>query len=144
MSKRLLPGMTTALFDSDLIATRLALALAELLWATMLFWPGDTFQRPAYSLMREIAPELTWATVFLITSALQYAIVATYSCRTRLAHWFATWNAFLWVMTVTAMMLSIYPPPAAIGGEIALMVSAVWIWVRPLIERKWERLHGYD
>lgn len=142
MPKRLLPGMTTALFDSDLIATRLALALAELLWALMLAWPGDTFARPTYSLMRWIAPEAAWAIAFLLTSILQYVIVADGACRTRWARWFATWNALLWVTTIAAMLLSIYPPPAAIGGEVALMVSAVWIWARPLIERRWERLYG--
>lgn len=144
MPKHLLPGMTAALFDSDLIATRLALALAELLWSLMLFWPGDTFDRPTYSLMRDIAPEMSWAVIFLITSIMQYTIVATDSCRARWAHWFATWNAALWITTIATMLLSIYPPPAAIGGEVALMVSAVWIWVRPLLERKWERLHGCD
>lgn len=142
MPKRLLPGTTAALFDSDLIATRLALALAELMWALMLAWPGDTFARPTYSLMRSIAPEAVWATAFLFTSILQYVIVADGAYRTRWAHCFATWNALLWVTTISAMLLSIYPPPAAIGGEVALMVSAVWIWIRPLIERRWERLYG--
>lgn len=55
---RAICGMSRALFDSDLIATRLALFIAEALWATMLFWPGDTFERPTYSAMGVIAPEL--------------------------------------------------------------------------------------
>ena len=42
-NNRALHGMSSALFDSDLIASRLALFLAEALWAIMLFWPGDTF-----------------------------------------------------------------------------------------------------
>ena len=41
MTNRALRGMSRALFDSDLIASRLALFLAEALWAIMLFWPGD-------------------------------------------------------------------------------------------------------
>ena len=58
MNQRTLSGMTRALFDSDLVATRLTLALAELLWALMLFWPGDTFTRPTYTEMGQVAPEL--------------------------------------------------------------------------------------
>ena len=58
MTNRALRGMSSALFDSDLIASRLALFLAEALWAIMLFWPGDTFDRPTYSEMAEVAPEL--------------------------------------------------------------------------------------
>ena len=57
---RALHGMSRALFDSDLIASRLALFLAEALWAIMLFWPGDTFDRPTYSEMAKLAPELVW------------------------------------------------------------------------------------
>lgn len=41
MPKRFLGGMTSALFDSDLVATRLALAFAEMCWAIMLFWPFE-------------------------------------------------------------------------------------------------------
>lgn len=40
--------MAAAIFDSDLIATRLLLAFAEFLWAAMLFWPGYTFKRKNY------------------------------------------------------------------------------------------------
>lgn len=139
MKRRIVSGMCAALFDSDLIATRLALALAELLWALMLFWPGDTFSRPTYSLMREIAPEACWASVFLVTAAIQYSIVALDACQSTGARWFAGWNATLWATTIGAMLLSVYPPPAAVGGEMALMVSAVWIWLRPIIISRGER-----
>ena len=40
MKNRALDGMSRALFDSDLIASRLALFLAEALWAIMLFLAG--------------------------------------------------------------------------------------------------------
>ena len=66
--KKAIDGMSRALFDSDLIATRLALFLAEALWAIMLFWPGDTFDRPTYSEMGKLAPELVWATAFGISA----------------------------------------------------------------------------
>jgi hypothetical protein len=49
----------------------------------------------------------------------------------RFARYFAGWNALLWCYTVVGMMISVYPPPAAIGGEIALSVLALWIFARP-------------
>ena len=133
MSPKFLGGMSRALFDSDLIATRLALFMAEACWALMLFWPGDTFTRPTYGLMNLLANEMVWACVFSVSAVLQLLIVVYEWCRTGWAQVFAVWNAVLWVATIGLMLASVYPPPAAVGGEIALMVSAVWIAVRPAI-----------
>ena len=139
MNQRVVGGLSRALLDSDLIATRLGLFLAELCWAVMLFWPGETFGRPTYDLMGRIAPEEVWALMFIVSACLQMHIVIFEVYHTTFAHWFARWNALLWVATVGMMLGSVYPPPAAIGGEIALMVSAVWIAVRPSILAKGER-----
>ena len=139
---RAICGMSRALFDSDLIATRLALFLAEALWATMLFWPGDTFERPTYSAMGQYAPEVVWACAFGVSAVLQLSIVLYQQCAAMWARVFAVWNAALWLSAVALMIAGVYPPPAAIGGEIALTVSAVWIAVRPLYFLKWEHLHA--
>lgn len=133
MMDKIIPSMSDALFDSDLVATRLALALAELMWFVMLLWPGDTMSRPTYHIMGEALPEMCWAGIFAITSVLQFSIVIFDQYRETWARLFACWNAALWVFCVGSMLLSVYPPPAAIGGEISLMVAAVWIWVRPLL-----------
>lgn len=130
---RIIDPMSRALFDSDLICTRLTLALAELCWFLMLLWPGDTFDRPTYTVMSVAASEMAWAAIFGATSFFQFAIVLRGSFESDWARVFATWNAGLWIFTVGSMLLSVYPPPAAVGGEIALMVAAVWIWARPLI-----------
>lgn len=140
--KKAIDGMSRALFDSDLIATRLALFLAEALWAIMLFWPGSTFDRPTYSEMAKLAPELVWATAFGISAVLQLSIVLYQQCAAMWARVFAVWNAALWLAAVVLMIAGVYPPPAAIGGEIALTVSALWIAVRPLYFLRWERLHA--
>lgn len=129
----LIEGCSYALFDSDLIATRLSLALAELLWAVMLLWPGNTFDRPTYFWMSQFASELTWALVFLGTGLYQCYIVAAQKVRSREAGVFACFNAFIWLFTVGCMLASVYPPPAAIGGEISLAVAAFWIAVRPTL-----------
>ena len=139
---RAISGMSRALFDSDLIATRLALFLAEMLWAVMLFWPGDTFARPTYSEMGLLAPEWAWACAFGISAVLQISIVVYQQCSRPWAHLFAAWNASLWLSVVVLMVVSVYPPPAAIGGEIALAVSAMWMAVRPLFYLNWERRYA--
>lgn len=136
---RAISGMSRALFDSDLIATRLTLFLAEALWAIMLFWPGDTFERPTYSEMAKLAPELVWAAAFGISAVLQICFVVYRQCCKPWAHIFAAWNALLWCASVVLMVKGVYPPPAAIGGEVALAVSALWIAIRPAILQKGER-----
>ena len=136
---RAISGMSRALFDSDLIATRLALFMAEALWSIMLFWPGSTFDRPAYSEMAKLAPELVWATAFGISAVLQICIVVYRQCCKPWAHIFAAWNALLWCASVVLMVNGVYPPPAAIGGEVAMAVSALWIAIRPAILQKGER-----
>ena len=138
MNQRVVSGLSRALFDSDLIATRMSLFLAELLWAIMLFWPGDTFGRPTYFLMEKLAIEEVWAAVVLISACIQLHIVIFSICKTAFSIWFARWNALLWLSTVGLMLGSVYPPPAAIGGELAMMVSAVWIALRPQILKKGE------
>ena len=138
MSKALY-GMSQALFDSDLIASRLALFLAEALWAVMLVWPGDTFDRPTYSEMSKLAPELVWALAFGVSAVLQICIVIYRQCGHTWAQLFACWNAMLWCSSVMLMLKGVYPPPAAIGGEVALAASALWIAIRPAILQKGER-----
>ena len=137
--KKAIDGMSRALFDSDLIATRLALFLAEALWSIMLFWPGDTFARQTYSEMGKLAPELVWALAFGVSAVLQISIVIYQQCSRTWAQVFAWWNATLWGASVVLMLVGVYPPPAAIGGEVALAVSALWIAIRPAILHRGER-----
>jgi hypothetical protein len=131
--------LSEAIFDTDLIATRVILAMAETLWAVMLWWPGETFSRPTYFVMSQIFPENVWAMIFTITACLQIHIVLAARYRGVLARNFALWNAGLWVVVIGSMLMSVYPPPAAIAGEIALMFGAVWIWARPFILAHWYR-----
>ena len=140
MTYQLSHRVAAAIFDSDLIATRLLLAFSEFLWAVMLFWPGDTFGRQTYVLMSELATEEVWACAFGVTSYLQFRIVLGGRQHTLWAHYFALWNSLLWAVVVGSMLLSVYPPPAAIAGEISLMVAAAWVWVRPMILKHYARL----
>lgn len=133
MKQYFLRAATRALFDSDLVASRMILGTAELIWALLLFWPGDTFARPTYTLMAEVASEEVWAAAFTVMGVLQLGIVISEAFHSLFARVFAVLNALFWVFVVMSMLLSITPVPAAIGGEIALAMAAVWIFVRPYI-----------
>lgn len=133
MNKQVIPALSRALFDTDLIVTRLVLGVAEMLWAIMLIWPGDTFSRPTYHGMSHVMNEEAWAFVFLLSAITQISIVVMEQFHTAFARYFSGWNAGLWIFVVTSMMISVYPPPAAIAGEIALAGAALWIFIRPYI-----------
>ena len=132
----LIESISKDMFDSDLTSTRLTLAFAEILWAIMLFWPGETFDRPTYLAMARIMSETSWGFVFLISAFLQTKIVVLSQQNRDWAKVFANWNAVLWVTVVGSALFSVYPPPAAMAGEITLACAAVWIWLRPsLLDR---------
>lgn len=118
------------MFHSDLNATRWTLAVAEMLWAVTLLWPGDTFDRPTYTVMSHVMAEEAWGMVFLISSATQFAILFDGKYHETFAVLFAAWNSALWWYVVISMYLSVTPPPAAISGELALAMAAGWIWLR--------------
>ena len=133
MPERVIRAVCRAIFDTQLVSARILLAIAEFFWAILLLWPGDTFDRPTYSLMAHVMGEESWGFLFLITSIIQAKIVLTEDFHTWFARDFAFFNACVWSTVVFSMLLSVYPPPAAISGEIALMFAAVWIWVQPII-----------
>lgn len=139
MSTDIHKRISNALFDSDLIATRILLAIAEVTWAVMLWWPGDTFGRPTYAHMSHVMGEDAWGLVFMLSAITQVTIIARGHCARTYACLFAGWNAALWFYIVMSMLKSVYPPPAAISGEFALMLAAGWVWVRPAILFHWYR-----
>lgn len=130
---KLIQGISRALWDSDLVATRVSLAIGEFLWAVMLLWPGETFDRPTYAVMARVMSEEAWGMVLLLSAATQITIVAGEYFHCAMARAFAGWNACLWGFLCVSMLLSVSPPPAAIGGELALAFAAFWVWARPYI-----------
>ena len=131
--QKMLRAFSSALWDTDLIASRMTLAFGEFCWAVMLLWPGESFDRPTYHHMATIMNENAWGLLFALSAGTQLTIILMDDMHSRFARYFACWNACLWLYTVWAMLASIYPPPAAIGGEIALATAAVWVWIRPYI-----------
>lgn len=137
MPDKAITALSRSLFDTNMVTSRILLAIAEFLWGILLLWPGDTFGRPTYNIMASVMPENCWGIVFLMTSVMQIAIVAKEDFHSREARYFAFFNMVLWVFVVLSMMKSVYPPPAAISGEIALAMAAWWIWFRPFLLCKW-------
>jgi hypothetical protein len=117
-------------YHSDLHGVRLILAIAELIWSITLFFPGNTFDRPTYDIMSTIMPENTWAFLFGIMGITQFSILATRNYHERFPVWFAAINQTVWWFVVISMYMSVFPPPAAISGELALAIGASWVWVR--------------
>jgi len=121
----------SVLYESEMVWTRLTLSCAEFIWGFSLLWPGETFERPAYSAMELLLSEQMWGILFLVTGTLQFLIMVY----TRLHHaplgvLFAMYNSSLWWFVVVSMYMSVYPPPAGISGELALAFSSMWIFVR--------------
>lgn len=144
MPPKVINSITAALWDTNLVSSRLVLGIAEFFWALLLIWPGQTFGRPTYNGMAAVMPEEAWALVFVLSSVTQITIVVRQDFHCWAARYFAAWNMVLWVFVVVSMLLSVYPPPAAISAEITLALAAVWIWIRPfLLLRAYERAERY-
>jgi hypothetical protein len=120
------------MWDSELISSRFTLALAEFIWAVMLFTPGKTFPEAEFPRFG-FFPETIWGFIFLISGIIQLGIILYEHMHTKFAKTFAAFNALLWTYLVFGIIIDTYPPIAGIAGEIALMIAAVWIWVRPYI-----------
>ena len=135
MTDEVIAAFKRSFFDTQMVSTRLVLALSEFTWAALLFWPGETFGRPTYAGMAAVMSEGHWGAVFLATSIMQLAVITRGDFHSREARYFAAYNAFLWLFVVGSMLASVYPPPAAISAEIVLAIAAFWIWFRPFLER---------
>ena len=117
-------------FASNLYSARVILAVAEMIWAVSLAWPGETFGRPTYHVMQMVTTEEVWAWVFMISSLMQWYVVLRAEFNGKVAMWFAAWNSSLWLFVCGSMYVSVYPPPAAISGEFSLALAALWIFAR--------------
>lgn len=117
-------------FTSDLKGVRFFLSLAALIWAVMLFWPGDTFTRPTYGIMEQAMPEEAWAALFGIQGVVMLGALL-YDYRGRAVVFLdCILECVLWTSCTIAMFLSVFPPPAAISAEIAMAVASWWNLVR--------------
>ena len=80
--------------------------------------------------MADFATEIEWANVFLISACIQLYLIYKNDYTTKFSYAFAAWNSLLWLFVCASMYLSVYPPPAAISGELSLAIGATWVWLR--------------
>lgn len=124
------------LLESDLDLTRFFLALAATLWGVLLFWPGDTFSRQTYSVMKSIASEWVWASAFLIQGLLAFWSLFKSRNTTPFFLLDALLGCVLWSSSCIAMLVSVYPLPAAISAEISAAFASWWALVRYSLDCK--------
>lgn len=118
------------LFVSSVEPLRLTIGLGSLLWAALLFAPGDTFTRPVYRYMALIGPETAWAIAHLI-----HGVTAIYSMLTgakgRLV-WLADpiLGCAVWTASAVAMIAAVSPLPAAVAPHVVSALVSWWLLVR--------------
>lgn len=127
--------LTHLFLHANVDPLRFFIAASSLLWAVLLFWPGDTFDRQTYALMRAVAPETAWAIAHLVHGSVAiYSVLSGHRSR---AAWLADpiLGCLLWSTSSAAMLLSVYPVPAAIAPQIVGALASWWLMVRYEVRR---------
>ena len=129
-NRRLFRRYMYILFNADLQAVRIMLAWGAIFWSLMLFWPGNTFDRPTYHIMSHYASEAVWAAAFGVQGVVMMwsLLSGKHSKLTLISD--AVLGCILWTASCLCMLASVYPPPAAISAEITSAVASWWVLVR--------------
>lgn len=110
----------------------------------MLASPGNTFDRPTYSIMRMYANETGWEVAFLLYGLFALYILFARVYRKWLDIIISTYGCLLWMISCLSMTFAIWPLPAAISGEIVLSLASLWVLVRVIVDRgrrfKWSEV----
>lgn len=121
---------------SDLIATRFMLAIGALLWAVMLLIPNNTFDRPMFTIVKQVMPEEFWGILFLIQGmAALYALFGG-TRRKILIFVDSVLGCFLWTSITAGMIFSTLTAnattsaPAAASSSIVLTLASCWVLAR--------------
>lgn len=133
LKQKTVNAFSRTLFDTELVMLRILLGVSELFWSILLFWPGDSFSQPYYSTINQYISETQLAIIFILFAFTQFYVIFTEKFHCKFSQGFACLSVVLWCVTISSVFLAVYPPPSQIGGEIALMFGAVWIWLRPII-----------
>ena len=132
------------MWRSDLEATRFMLASGSLVWAMLLFLPGDLFSpaRTTYTLMAALAREEIWASLFLLQgTVMTYSLLWGY--RSRLSFLLdAILGCVLWTASTAACFIAHfngwenYQPPAAMSYEVMGALASWWCLVRYSVDKR--------
>ena len=136
--RNILSRVKHIMWYSDLEATRFSLALGSLLWAALLFWPGELFTpaRTTYAVMAMLAREEVWGALFALQGGvMMYSLLWGY--RNRLSFVLdALLGCALWTVSTAACFfahfhdLNTYQPPAAMSYEVMGALASWWCLVR--------------
>ena len=128
---------------SDLLTTRVSLAIGSLLWGILLLWPGVLFTpaRTTYRLMAEVANENVWGVIFVIHALVSFWQLITRHLKSTCAIANNLVGCVLWTSSTLACFLSHYvslesfQPPAALGADLAFVFASWWILTKSIIAR---------
>lgn len=101
--------------------------LSGFLWFGCLVAPGDTFVRPTYIHMAEVAPEVVWTWVFFITACLQFLRLTFQITPRQFPFEFGLklWAAFLWTSVGLLCIISQWPLAAAMSDTIVISIFSI-------------------
>jgi len=125
-------------FDSSTEATRVVVTIGSLLWGMMLLMPGDTFDRPMFSVLTTTAPENIWGMLFLGHGVISALSIVFARCGRLCFVFDGVAGCLLWTAITIGMLLSsVYHPitpefsfPAATSPAIAVTLAAWWLLFR--------------
>jgi hypothetical protein len=84
--------------------------------------------------MATIMNQDQWGIVLLLSSITQISIVLQNDLYSRFARYFAAYNAVLWCyIGIYSPLVSVSPPPAAMGAEMAAACAAAFILIQPIV-----------
>jgi hypothetical protein len=128
--------MRYLLFVSSTETMRVHIALGSLLWGILLLTPGDTFDRPTYTYMAMIGPELAWAVAHLVHGGASMLSVLTGRRGFVVCVLDPVLGCVLWTSSAIAMLIAVYPLPAAIAPHLMGAAVSWWMLVRYLGEAR--------
>lgn len=118
------------LLESPLIAARILVFLASILWAITLLWPNSNMSGSLYVAMFDIFGEVVWGILFLVISILQIVSIIANSCKTRVPLIISCLTLFFWGFVVALAYSTVYPPPPISSGNLAIALVSAWIVVK--------------
>lgn len=114
--------------------TRFMLALAASFWAALLYMPGDTFARPVYRLMAELAgdhAEMKWAALWTAHAVGMWWRLVAKKPRPYTAFCVNSLGVLLFSgAAYSIFFVMTFPIPAAIAPDVVLALAAFWVMVR--------------
>ena len=110
--------------------TVLFLVLCAFSWAVLLLWPGESMGSADYIFMKEIGDDVFWGLLFALYGAL--ALWRLFGqTQPAIALLINLMGLTLFSLTFMSVVVSgLRPIPAGWGHHFAIMLAAVWVFVR--------------